>query len=295
MKKSIILICMLALCFFANAQKAKDVLYLKNGSIIQGRVTDYTLSSVTIKTKDGSVFVYPTSEVQKMKRWKIKNDTLDEAAKMYMGFTASPTMPLASFKKYTQFEYYSAMPPYVPYYDVQQQFPLAGFRGGFTFKYMKRQVGFETGLWYSTSGLKTSYGETYQPPILQNNIDVYSWRYHCIEIPILFDVASKGKKVRFIGAFGISEAFTLFINDKDNGVKGFYSVLKGSNSPYGIASNNRYYFYDLLRPQMKLGVETTIGSNMILSVSPEAYWSLYEYFSGGFSMQLLFGVPGKRK
>jgi hypothetical protein len=48
-----------------QAQKNKDVLYLKNGSIIYGKLLQASDSSYKIRTSDGSTFIYPSPEVQK--------------------------------------------------------------------------------------------------------------------------------------------------------------------------------------------------------------------------------------
>ena len=43
-----------------------DILYLQNGSIIRGQVTELTSGNVKIKTADGSLFVFSMTEVEKM-------------------------------------------------------------------------------------------------------------------------------------------------------------------------------------------------------------------------------------
>jgi len=48
-----------------NGQKVKDILYLKNGSIIYGKLIEASESQYKIQTSDGSIFVYSTSEVEK--------------------------------------------------------------------------------------------------------------------------------------------------------------------------------------------------------------------------------------
>jgi hypothetical protein len=48
-----------------SAQKKKDVLYLKNGSTIYGRLIEASDSQYKIKTADGSLFIYSTREVEK--------------------------------------------------------------------------------------------------------------------------------------------------------------------------------------------------------------------------------------
>jgi hypothetical protein len=48
-----------------SAQRSKDVLYLKNGSIIYGKLLEVTDSQYKIKTSEGSIFIYSAPEVEK--------------------------------------------------------------------------------------------------------------------------------------------------------------------------------------------------------------------------------------
>jgi len=48
-----------------SAQKNRDVLYLKNGSIIYGNLLEIMDNQYKIVTSDGSVFIYPSSEIEK--------------------------------------------------------------------------------------------------------------------------------------------------------------------------------------------------------------------------------------
>lgn len=60
-----------ALCLFSlsvSAQKTKDVLYLKNGSIIYGKLVEAGSESFKLKTADGSLMIYPSQEVEKLTR-----------------------------------------------------------------------------------------------------------------------------------------------------------------------------------------------------------------------------------
>lgn len=67
MKKSILLfVCLLCATFAFAQQKVQDVVYLKNGSVIRGTITELKPSeSVTIQTADGSIFVYKIDEVER--------------------------------------------------------------------------------------------------------------------------------------------------------------------------------------------------------------------------------------
>lgn len=48
-----------------SAQKSKDVLYLKNGSIIYGKLMEVTSSQYKIRTSDGNIFIFSSPEVEK--------------------------------------------------------------------------------------------------------------------------------------------------------------------------------------------------------------------------------------
>lgn len=60
----------------AFAQQMQDVVYLKNGSIIRGAVLEQVPGgNVKIQTADGSVFVYPMADVQKIQKEKSRVST----------------------------------------------------------------------------------------------------------------------------------------------------------------------------------------------------------------------------
>jgi len=66
MKKHLtILILLIAILIPAQAQKSKDALYLKNGSIIYGKLIEITGNQYKIQTSDGSLLIYPDTEVEK--------------------------------------------------------------------------------------------------------------------------------------------------------------------------------------------------------------------------------------
>jgi hypothetical protein len=66
MKKLSLLAIMLIITFFnLTAQRKQDVLYLKNGSIIYGKLLEVIDNQYKIKTAEGSIFVLPSTEVEK--------------------------------------------------------------------------------------------------------------------------------------------------------------------------------------------------------------------------------------
>ena len=84
MKKLSLLVIMLIFTFFTlSAQKKKDVLYLKNGSIIYGKLIEVADNQYKIKTSDGSIFIFSSTEVE-----KFENETplYDGRKKRGLGF-----------------------------------------------------------------------------------------------------------------------------------------------------------------------------------------------------------------
>lgn len=66
MKKQLVFIVALFLVLLPlNAQKTKDALYLKNGSIIYGKLLEISDSKYKIQTADGSLFIFSNEEVDK--------------------------------------------------------------------------------------------------------------------------------------------------------------------------------------------------------------------------------------
>jgi hypothetical protein len=66
MKKIIFLSILLIITGFQlYSQRTRDVLYLKNGSIINSTLMEITDNQYKIRTADGSIFVFPAAEVDK--------------------------------------------------------------------------------------------------------------------------------------------------------------------------------------------------------------------------------------
>lgn len=68
MKKLLLVACaIICSIFYASAQQLEDVVYLKNGSIIRGVITEQIPGkSIKIQTLGGSLFIYQISEVDRM-------------------------------------------------------------------------------------------------------------------------------------------------------------------------------------------------------------------------------------
>lgn len=66
MKKNLtILITLIIMALPLHAQKMKDALYLKNGSIVYGKLLEISDNKYRIQTSDGSIFNYSSDEVDR--------------------------------------------------------------------------------------------------------------------------------------------------------------------------------------------------------------------------------------
>lgn len=76
MKKNyLFLMLFFLICSNVFAQDAKqDVIYLTNGKIVRGTITDQKFNkSVTIETQDKSIFVFEMTEIESIKKERISN------------------------------------------------------------------------------------------------------------------------------------------------------------------------------------------------------------------------------
>ncbi len=72
MKKFVGLCAMMMLCGTLSAQSLSETVYLKNGSIIKGTIVEEVPGeSLKIQTKDGSLFVYKMSEVERITKEQV--------------------------------------------------------------------------------------------------------------------------------------------------------------------------------------------------------------------------------
>jgi len=84
--------------FPMTAQKSKDLLLLKNGNMIYGKLIELTDSLYKIQTSDGSIYIYPVSVVQKI---EVANSFFDGRKKNGGGFSIEAgTMAGAQSSKY---------------------------------------------------------------------------------------------------------------------------------------------------------------------------------------------------
>jgi len=66
MKKHIAILILLVFALLPlSAQKSRDVLYLKNGSMIYGKLIEVKDNQYKIRTSDGSIFIFSGTEIEK--------------------------------------------------------------------------------------------------------------------------------------------------------------------------------------------------------------------------------------
>ncbi|HJY64100.1 MAG TPA: hypothetical protein VJ455_08075, partial [Ignavibacteria bacterium] len=67
MKYLIILAAIIISLQFVFAQQYEDIVYLKNGSVIHGTITELVMGkSIKIKTNDGNIFIFKMDEIENM-------------------------------------------------------------------------------------------------------------------------------------------------------------------------------------------------------------------------------------
>jgi hypothetical protein len=67
-KYSLLFVILILTGFQLSAQRSRDVLYLRNGSIIYGKLIEIKDDTYKIQTADGSLFIYKSEEVDKFGR-----------------------------------------------------------------------------------------------------------------------------------------------------------------------------------------------------------------------------------
>ena len=82
--------------------KAEDVVYLKDGSVIHGTITEEVPGKkIKIETKDGNVFVYKMGQIEKITHSKAAEATADNSDNadnsQSTGMTAAPVAPKHTF------------------------------------------------------------------------------------------------------------------------------------------------------------------------------------------------------
>ncbi len=96
----------MTLFFFANAFGQNNLLVLKNGSEIRGKIIEGTGDTIKIRTIDGSLWVYQPDEVAHISRYKIKNDNkyyISTTLSILGGTDVSPSFQVVNGYKFSRY------------------------------------------------------------------------------------------------------------------------------------------------------------------------------------------------
>ncbi len=88
MKQAIVLF--ITFCFTllnVRAQETKDVVYLKNGWVINGKIIENGDAKLKIETSDKNIFVFLKSDIIEIKKEKILKETFKYKTKGFMNYT----------------------------------------------------------------------------------------------------------------------------------------------------------------------------------------------------------------
>jgi ribosomal protein L14E/L6E/L27E len=78
--KKTLLVAILSLLIGNVIAQQKDVIYLKNGSVIKGKIIEFIPDqNIKIETSDGSIFVFKSSELVKMEKESAENNEADKS------------------------------------------------------------------------------------------------------------------------------------------------------------------------------------------------------------------------
>jgi hypothetical protein len=173
MKKSLWLGLALVLTFGVLAPLwAEDVVYLKDGSVIHGTITEETPGKkIKIETKDGNVFVYRMGQIDKITHTKpapaAEQTNEEQASPAQPAYTAPakavvPNDPNARFSK---FGFLLDLSLWAPNTTAQLNQSLEAGTGSSAYDYLPgwAKVGFGLGWFTNNFGVKWNLWMTYQP------------------------------------------------------------------------------------------------------------------------------------
>lgn len=300
LKKKITLIGLcLTFSVILHAQKGKDILYLKNGSIIKGTITSQD-SSVRIQTKDGSAFVYLQNAIDTMVIFSNtqKNERSDHN-RLWVGWFGEPQLQGITMSQ--KEKNYYAHSPYAQ--GAGRGFPLCGgLATGISISYEAPQtVGFETGLVYHLyqSQLKQVSGYSFESA---------HFRSSSLEVPISLLLHTNGAKVRLYTSIGFSGGIVLADQFHYRGQDGNGMLVADTTYHYHADSSTALYCTLNVKsgveieatPHLlvKVGVSFTASSTSVLGFDG-SYFSYYSFvnvpYNVGLNVSLQLRVDKRAK
>lgn len=243
--KQIALIFIFALAYTAVfAQDKRDVVYLKNGSIIKGQITEMIPNKhIKIETNGGNLFVYSFAEIEKMEKEEVDNPSLDKG----VSGEADQNLLLDYF--------------------TQSSLGLAVGGGGIlgvTYRYfLTEQAGIEGGIFYRPGIYEDYYGDfQFISSAMIAVGPVYYYKAYK-------NWKGKIKKNGFSVKVGISPVGEM--NE-------FFGAVNWVLDSYKPEDKNRYFSFEIgagaiYRYELPIDVSRDVASTM-----PLLYWKLNWYF-----------------
>jgi hypothetical protein len=242
MKKTILLVSIFLISICAFAQETRDVVYLKNGSVIKGEITEMIPNEhIKIKTADGSLFVYSFNEIEKTEKEKTSNLSSTKTIGNAGGLLSD--------------------------YYTQSSFGVAIGGGGIlgaTYRYfMNEQLGFEGGLFFRP-GFYEDYRGDFQTTF---SIAIAAG-------PVYYVNASKNAKGK-IKKNGISVKLGISpIGDLNE----FLGAINWVHDTYRPENKDRYFSFELgagfdNRYNMPYDISRDVATTI-----PMLYWKLNWFF-----------------
>jgi hypothetical protein len=298
MKNIFYLILVFATGIVSAQNMGNDVVHLKNGSIIKGTIIkNPSDSTMAVKTKDGSIFVYNKKDVD---RTVINVNTgFSRHNNLWIGFNLEPQFQSVFKSPKEEFSYNQQTGGSILYPGT------GGVQLGAKIYYLPEGIaGFETGLQYHFYQSK----ETLSRPF--NSVTEYgTWqnKYHNIEIPVLINVHSYGKKVRFYTSDGISAGITLGARHSGTFAATGYTFnnISFTTSPDSVTA----FYCTILASagaQVSINASTMLNITAAFRLSPgnvlgatNPYYTpgVYAFipYSLGLNVEILFHTPDKGK
>lgn len=227
---SLVFMSVLGLCGIAQAE---DVVYLKNGSIIHGTITEEVPGkSLKIETKDGNVFVYKVKEVEKITHTapaaESSTDTAVAPAAAAAQPTPEPNDPNARFNK---FGFFLDFGFWAPGGTKQFNDDLEAGTGSTSYDYMSGWFKFGLGLgWYTNNlALKWDIKGTIQPN--DYSTDWYYGGYYV-------GTTSESTYIGYVGTELEGDVGVDFITNKDNVSTLYLPLIVGVwGEEYSVTTN----------------------------------------------------------
>jgi hypothetical protein len=245
--------------------KGGDVVYLKNGSVIKGIIIkNYSDSTLAIRTTDGSLFIFNNRDVA---RTLVDNaastnknsrntygNTNPHINNLWFGFNVEPQY---------QNIFYSKKQANAIWTQYTENLSLPGSGGvqtGFTLHYLPwGLVGVETGLQYHYYASRAVVSAPY------NNVTAYNYtlnQLHNLEIPLLINVHSPGKKIRFYSADGFSAGLTL---GGYHSISNFAQGYIGRDTAFTTHADSTTFIYATVL--VSGGVQISVAHNILLNLT----------------------------